>query len=79
MDFEPLTIRVVDASQLTGFPDYKIRKLIKTGELKAVRVGRSVLIDFQHFKAFCIRHRQHEIRLQKVVNLHWPIARRGVR
>ena len=72
MDFEPLSIRVSDAVALMGFTDYQIRKLIKSGELKVVKVGRSVLINYPHFKAFCARHRQNEIRTQKVVNLHWP-------
>jgi excisionase family DNA binding protein len=72
VDLEPLTIRVAEAVQITGFSDHEIRKLIKTGELKSVRVGRAILIDYSHFKAFCIQHRKSELASQKVVNLHWP-------
>ena len=72
MDFEPLSIRVADAVAITGFADHRIRTRIRTGELRAVRVGRSVLIDYRQFKAFCERHRQNEIRSQRVVNLRWP-------
>lgn len=79
MDFEPLSIRVVDAVEITGFADHQIRKLIRTGELKAVRVGRSVLINYRHFKVFCVRHRQNEIRSQRVVNLRWPSPSSRVR
>lgn len=78
MEFEPLSIRVADAVALTGFPDHRIRRLIKTGELRAVRVRRLVLIDYQLFKAFCARHRRNEIRTQKVVDLRWPNPRRRV-
>ena len=72
MDFEPLSIRVADVVALTGVADHQIRKLIKSGELKVVRVDRSALINYSHFKAFCARYRQNEIRTQKVVNLRWP-------
>lgn len=72
MNLEPLSIRVADAVAITGFADHRIRKLIRTGDLRAVRVGRSVLIDYRHFKAFCERYRQNEIRSQQIVNLRWP-------
>jgi excisionase family DNA binding protein len=72
MDLEPLSIRFADAVAITRFADHRIRKLIRSGELKAVRIGRVVLIDYRHFKAFCERHRQTEIRSQKVVILRWP-------
>jgi len=32
MELEPISIRVADAVALTGFPDHRIRKLIRTGE-----------------------------------------------
>lgn len=76
MDLEPLSIRVADAVAITGFADHRIRKLIRTGELRAVRVGRLVLIDYRHFKAFCEQHRKSEIRSQRVVKLRWPNAGR---
>lgn len=72
MDLEPLSIRVADAVEITGFAEHQIRKLIRTRQLKVVRIGRSILINYRHFMAFCERHRRHEIKSQKVVNLRWP-------
>lgn len=72
MEFERITIRVAYAMQLTGFTEYRIRKLIKAGELKTVRVGRAVLINYRHFKACCAQHRKNEIRTQKVVSIRGP-------
>lgn len=72
MDFEPMSIRGADAIAITGFADNRIRKLIRTGELRAGGVGRSVLIAYPHFKSLCEWHRQNEMGSQRAVNRHWP-------
>nr|WP_221714288.1 helix-turn-helix domain-containing protein [Sphingobium xanthum] len=42
--FEPLTVRIPLAMQLTGLGRSKLYELIKAGEIKAVKVGASTLI-----------------------------------
>lgn len=48
---EPLTVRVAVASELTGLSEAHIRTLIKTGDLKAVNIGRTSLVIYQSLKA----------------------------
>jgi len=39
-----LTISIEEASQITGLSGQMFRKLIRTGQIRAARVGRRVLI-----------------------------------
>jgi excisionase family DNA binding protein len=41
---EPLTVRIPVAIRLTGIGRSKLYELIKTGELKTVKIGSSTLI-----------------------------------
>ncbi|MCC6481221.1 MAG: AlpA family phage regulatory protein, partial [Sphingomonadaceae bacterium] len=43
LPFEPLTVRVSRAVQITGLSRSRIYELIQSGELETVKVGRSTL------------------------------------
>nr|WP_120251490.1 AlpA family phage regulatory protein [Sphingobium sp. YG1] len=49
-DAEPLTVRVATAVRLTGLSRSRIYELIKCGDLKIVKVGRSTLVLYQSLK-----------------------------
>ncbi|MBP8670419.1 MAG: helix-turn-helix domain-containing protein [Sphingobium sp.] len=51
LPFEPLTVRVSRAVQITGLSRSRIYELIQSGELETVKVGRSTLIPFRSLKA----------------------------
>jgi excisionase family DNA binding protein len=42
---EPITIGLREAAELTGLSHWTLRQYIRTGKLKAVRIGRRVLIE----------------------------------
>ena len=50
-DFEPLTVRIATAVQLTGISRSRIYELIESGDLQIVKVGRSTLIPFKSLRA----------------------------
>jgi excisionase family DNA binding protein len=49
--FEPLTVRISTAVQLTGISRSRLYELIQSGDLETVKVGRSTLIPYQSLKA----------------------------
>lgn len=46
LPFEPLTVRVPVAIQLTGIGRSKLYELIKAGEIEVVKIGASTLITY---------------------------------
>ena len=48
---EPLTVRISTAVQLTGISRSRLYELIQTGDLQAIKVGRSTLIPYKSLKA----------------------------
>jgi len=49
--FEPLTVRIATAVQLTGLSRSRLYELIQSGDLETVKVGRSTLIPYRSLKA----------------------------
>jgi excisionase family DNA binding protein len=49
--FEPLTVRISTAVQLTGISRSRLYELIQSGDLETVKVGRSTLIPYKNLKA----------------------------
>ena len=47
---EPLTVRISTAVQLTGISRSRLYELIQSGDLEAVKVGRSTLIPYKSLK-----------------------------
>lgn len=47
---EPLTVRIPMAMQLTGLSRSRLYRLMQSGELKAIKIGRSTLISFESLK-----------------------------
>lgn len=52
---EPLTVRISTAVQLTGISRSRLYELMQSGDLTAVKVGRSTLIPFKSLKALVER------------------------
>jgi len=48
---EPLTVRISTAVRLTGISRSRLYELMQSGDLTAVKVGRSTLIPFKSLKA----------------------------
>jgi len=48
---EPLAVRIPTAVKLTGISRSKLYELIESGDLEAVKVGRSTLIPFRSLRA----------------------------
>jgi excisionase family DNA binding protein len=42
---QPLTIGLKEAAELTGLSHWTLRQYIRTGRLRAVRIGRRVLVE----------------------------------
>lgn len=49
--FEPLTVRIATAAQLTGISRSRLYELIQNGDLEVVRVGRCTLVSYRSLKA----------------------------
>lgn len=49
--FEPLSVRIQAAVQLTGISRSRLYELIQSGDLETVKVGRSTLIPYRSLKA----------------------------
>lgn len=47
---EPISVRVRTAVQLTGISRSRIYELIASGEIEAIKVGRSTLIPYRCLK-----------------------------
>ncbi|ATE65769.1 DNA-binding protein [Rhizorhabdus dicambivorans] len=47
---EPLTVRIPMAIQLTGLSRSRLYRLIQSGEIKVIKIGRSTLISFESLK-----------------------------
>ena len=48
---EPLTVKIATAVHLTGISRSRLYELIKSGDLVAVKVGRTTLIPFASLKS----------------------------
>lgn len=57
VDEQPLAYRARDVHELTGWSKPFVYRLIETGQLPAVRVGRSVRVLHDDLVAFLEAHR----------------------
>jgi len=48
--FEPLSVRIATAVQITGISRSRLYELIQSGDLETVKVGRSTLIPYRALK-----------------------------
>lgn len=48
--FEPISVRIRTAVQLTGISRSRIYELIETGDIATVKIGRSTFILFKSLK-----------------------------
>jgi excisionase family DNA binding protein len=54
VSFEPLTVRISTAVQLTGISRSRLYELIQSGDLEVVRVGRCTLVSYRSLKALTV-------------------------
>lgn len=55
-----LSVRIPQAAQLLGIGRSSVYELIKRGELKTIKIGRSTLIPMDDLRAFIDRCRSPE-------------------
>lgn len=53
---EPIAVRIVDAAQMLGLGRSSVYKLIDTGEITTVKVGRARLVVVASLRAFIDTH-----------------------
>jgi excisionase family DNA binding protein len=54
---EPITVRIPDATKLTGISRSRMYELMRTGDIEFVKVGASTLILVESLKLFIERCR----------------------
>jgi excisionase family DNA binding protein len=54
----PMAVRLDTAARLLDCGTTKIRELVKTGELRTIRVGADQRVVFESLEAFLARQRQ---------------------
>jgi len=47
---EPITVRICDAARLIGISRAKLYKLIKSGQVETVKLGRCTLVRYRSLK-----------------------------
>lgn len=47
---EPITVRICDAVKLTGISRAKLYKLIRSGQIETVKLGRCTLVRYRSLK-----------------------------
>lgn len=47
---EPVSVRIAEAVRLTGISRSTLYELIQSGELQAVKMGRSTFIPFENLR-----------------------------
>lgn len=61
---EPLAYRVKDFARLTGLSESTIKRLIYSGQIKGLKIGRSMIIPAEAVKEFLAGQSQNETRNQ---------------
>lgn len=55
---DPISVRVPDASRMTGLGRSTIYELIASGEIEAAKVGRSTVILVESIRSFLVARRK---------------------
>lgn len=56
---EPISVRIPDASQMTGLGRSKIYELIASGEIEAAKIGSATVIMVESIRSFLVANRKY--------------------